>query len=138
MNLGSNYAFKTTKESANKYEIKVNNSVDIKDSSGAFQYFDVKSNTDGLNAVIVSNDTIRVTATKAFTQDNPAELTLVTKSSKTESDKTGNKIIITNFYASEDSQDFAYGSPTARHIYIKFYTPKYKLEIIKLDEDKKD
>ena len=130
---GSNYAFKTTKESANKYEIKVNNSVDIKDSSGAFQYFDVKSNTDGLNAVIVSNDTIRVTATKAFTQDNPAVLELVSKSSK----KNGPTAIITNFYVSKNSQDFAYGSPTARHIYIKFYTPKYKLEIIKLDEDKK-
>ena len=134
---GSNYAFKTTKESANKYEIKVNNSVDIKDSSGAFQYFEVASNTAGLDVKLVNNDTIRVTATKAFTQDNPAELTLVTKSSKTESDKTGNKIIITNFYASEDSQDFAYGSPTPKRVHIKFYTPKYKLEIIKLDEDKK-
>ena len=134
---GSNYAFKTTKESANKYEIKINSSIDIKDNKSAFQYFEIERATDGLKAEIVNNDTIRVTATKAFTQDNPAELTLVTKSSKTESDKTGNKIIITNFYASEDSQDFAYGSPTPKRVHIKFYTPKYKLEIIKLDEDKK-
>ena len=132
---GSNYAFKTSNQSANKYEIKVNNSVDIKDSSGAFQYFEVASNTAGLDVKLVSNDTIRVTATKAFTQDNPAVLELVSKSSK----KNGNgpTAIITNFYVSENSQDFAYGSPTARHIYIKFYTPKYKLEIVKLDEDKK-
>ena len=128
---GSNYTFTTTSANANKYEIKVNNSIDIKDSAGAFQYFDIESATSGLGVEKIGNDTIRVKATKAFTKDNPAELTLVTKSNK----KNGTAII-TNFYVSSDSQDFAYGSPTPKRIHIKFYTPKYKLEIEKIDEEK--
>ena len=133
---GDNYTFKTTEESANKYEIKINNPIYIKDSKSAFQYFEVdnsKTTTNGLKVEIVDNDTIKVTATKAFTKDNPAVLELVSKSSK----KNGPTAIITNFYASEDSQDFAYGSPTPKRVHIKFYTPKYKLEIEKVDEDKK-